>query len=190
MGGRLGIRRGSTRQGRSGMGAWRTQAALDFVTLREPPAPDCDEATFQAKVEKLLKAYGWTYTHIRMPKRDNPGHPDLVALRGTAQAAECFYAELKTATGRASLHQRHWLLMLAVAGQRVYLWRPADWQAILAVIATPQPAGCLVPPPITQAEKEVARYELIATGGTGRPSSTQKAPRITKPTAVPTQWVT
>jgi hypothetical protein len=49
--------------------------------------------------------------------------------------ARLLYVEVKTATGRLRAAQRVWLALLAaVPGVEVYVWRPANWQSIVATL--------------------------------------------------------
>jgi hypothetical protein len=60
------------------------------------------------------------------------GFPDLVLCR----PPRLVVAELKTATGKATLAQQEWLAALgACTGVEAALWRPADWSLIDATLA-------------------------------------------------------
>jgi hypothetical protein len=65
---------------------------------------------------------GW-----RTPVQGDPGTPDFVLARGGV----VLLAELKTDRGRPTPDQVAWL---GAAGGHGRLWRPADWDAILATL--------------------------------------------------------
>lgn len=122
------------------------------------PSGDLRETPFQRQVIDLAKWTGWRAAHFRAARTatgwrtaveaDGEGFVDLVLVRGP----ELIFAELKTRTGKASSAQREWLdalgrvdeavqYVLRVARDagleleleplvEVYLWRPADWDAI------------------------------------------------------------
>lgn len=118
------------------------------------------EAQWQAQVLGLAGFYGWRSYHppdnrpgkSGRPQRVTAGFPDLVLVR----APELIIAELKTDTGRLGPGQQEWLDELErvadafrrqayapdteTAGQPqpridIYLWRPADWEAVSARLA-------------------------------------------------------
>jgi hypothetical protein len=83
------------------------------------------------------KLHGWMRVHLRPARTErgwrtayegDAGLPDLVLARG----GRVLLAELKTATGCFRPGQREWL---AAAGGCGHLWRPADWDGVLAVLA-------------------------------------------------------
>jgi hypothetical protein len=119
---------------------------------------DLRESAFQGQVIDLARYTGWRVAHFRTARTergwrtavaaDGAGFVDLVLVRGP----ELLFVELKTRTGRASSEQREWLDALSRVDQavqyvlraardvgleleleplvEVYLWRPADWDAI------------------------------------------------------------
>lgn len=88
------------------------------------------EKEFQSDIVKAAKMLGWLCFHPYRSTRSEPGFPDLVLVRDRV-----IYAEVKTATGRLSMHQKAWLHALEAAGQEAYVWRPADWpDAIMAAL--------------------------------------------------------
>lgn len=101
------------------------------------------ESEFQRAV--LLAAYHnqWKAAHFsraRMPSMrwatpvaaDGAGFPDLVLIH--PGAGRLIVAELKSAGGRPTPAQVAWLEWFRAAGVPAYLWRPADWPAIVAVL--------------------------------------------------------
>jgi len=102
------------------------------------------EYDFQRRVMDCAKLHGWKRLHIRaspqrfgqswrVPYEGDSGLPDLILAR----AGMVLLAELKTATGKTTPEQQAWL---AAAGVNGRLWRPAQWNEILAELsATPRP---------------------------------------------------
>lgn len=86
------------------------------------------EEVFQGQVIDLCRTMGLLCYHTHDSRRSAKGFPDLVIVgpRGV------LFAELKSATGRATADQRVWLVALcrvaSLAGRGVFveLWRPED----------------------------------------------------------------
>jgi hypothetical protein len=57
------------------------------------------------------------------------GCPDIIAAR----RGKVLLAELKSATGKTTSQQDAWL---TAAGDHARLWRPSDWNTILAELAS------------------------------------------------------
>jgi hypothetical protein len=101
------------------------------------------ESDFQRRVIQAAHLYGWRVAHFRpamsrsgrwsTPMEGDRGFPDLVLARG----GRVLVAELKTDAGRLGPGQEDWLSAL---GEHARLWRPRDWQAVLAEI---QPQGAV-----------------------------------------------
>jgi hypothetical protein len=92
------------------------------------------EAQFQQRVIDLATLTGWHVTHFRAvftggrwrtPLTGHAGAPDLVLARG----GRVILAELKTERGRLTAEQKAWLAALGPHGR---IWRPSDWQSIVA----------------------------------------------------------
>jgi VRR-NUC domain len=106
---------------------------------RRPPAR-MTEARFTRAVIDAARLYGWHCAHFR-PARTRRGwkvamighigYPDLTLCH---PCLGLLFVELKTQTGRISAAQAGWIAVLRDAGQRAYVWRPGDWQIILAVL--------------------------------------------------------
>ena len=94
------------------------------------------EARFLTEVVQAATLLGWRVYHTHDSRRSDPGFPDLCMTNGRM----VLFAELKTQRGRASREQQRWLSDLqrvaSIDGSRVraYLWRPADWDDLLAVL--------------------------------------------------------
>lgn len=50
------------------------------------------------------------------------------------RADRLLFAELKSERGRLSAAQREWREALGMAGVRVRVWRPSDWDEIVEVL--------------------------------------------------------
>lgn len=86
-----------------------------------------NERSFQIAVLELAALHGWLCYHTHDSRRSQPGFPDLVLVRDSV-----VFAELKTETGRVSAAQANWQKRLEDAGAEHHLWRPSDWDAIVA----------------------------------------------------------
>jgi hypothetical protein len=73
-------------------------------------------------VKDAAHAFRWQVYHTRDSRGSDPGFPDLVLVR----QPRIIFAELKSAGGRMSAHQKLWLAALLGCPVEVYLWRPAD----------------------------------------------------------------
>ena len=96
--------------------------------------PSMTEKELQEAVIDLAHLFGWQVAHFRPAQNsrgdwrtpvaaDGAGFPDLVLVSDTA----VIFAELKSAKGRMSDEQKHWILRLREAGSMAAVWRPADW---------------------------------------------------------------
>lgn len=93
-----------------------------------PPSPRT-EKQFQDAVRKLATTGGWLYYHTMDSRHSAPGFPDLVCVRGDT----LLLAELKLLGKQPTLAQQVWLDALAQVTQvHAALWRPSDWDAIVA----------------------------------------------------------
>ncbi len=106
--------------------------------------PKETEAGFTRAVIDLARLHGWKVAHFR-PARvrrggkeiyetpvagDGKGWPDLFLVRGSW----CLAAELKVGKNKVTAEQREWLLRLGGAGVEVRIWRPEDWDEIVAFL--------------------------------------------------------
>lgn len=83
------------------------------------------EKPFQVRVVQLAKFHGFELVyHTHDSRRSAPGFPDLVLV--SSRRKRVMYRELKSSKGRVSADQQAWLGALALAGQDVGVWRPAD----------------------------------------------------------------
>jgi len=97
------------------------------------------EAEFSNQVEDLLNLSSWRWCHFRPARMQGgwrtalsgePGFPDYIATRDGA----LIFFELKSERGQVAPWQREWLEDLRACGQRVYLWRPSDWDEIVKIL--------------------------------------------------------
>ena len=105
----------------------------------EPLGLFSDEAHFQAQLVSAAKRMGWSLVyHTRFSTQSEPGFPDLVLVN--VRQGRVVFAELKRNGGYASPAQETWLAALVACGQEAYLFRFADWDAALAILAR-RPGG-------------------------------------------------
>lgn len=115
---------------------------------RRPRTPSAggvvlSEDALLARVLDTAMLYGWRVHHGR-PCRTakgwrtaitgNPGFPDLVLARDGV----VLLRELKSDTGRVEPEQATWL---AAVGPLGGVWRPRDWDVIVAELSTPRRTG-------------------------------------------------
>lgn len=89
------------------------------------------EKAWQEIVVELATLYGWLHFHVYDSRRSDPGWPDLTLVK----PPQLIFVELKTDKGRVRPAQRDWLTRLALCGQEVYVWRPADLDDVNARLA-------------------------------------------------------
>lgn len=104
------------------------------------------EDHFEVRVMRVARQFGWCGYHVRFSvaatrgihllKRDGHmdgyGFPDWVFAK---DGHPLKYRELKAQNGRVTAHQKHWHRLLAAAGADVAVWRPSDYQQIVAEFA-------------------------------------------------------
>jgi hypothetical protein len=90
------------------------------------------EKQFLAQVRGVAHLYRWETYHPYLSMHSERGWPDLTLIR----PPRLLFAELKTDKGKTTPHQDRWLELLRdVPGVETFLWRPADWDAIVEVLA-------------------------------------------------------
>ena len=88
------------------------------------------ERDFQAQVLDLSSMYGWLCYHVPDSRRcTSAGYPDLALCH---PRGEYLLVELKTDRGRLRPAQRAWIEALRSAGIECHIWRPRDFDAIVA----------------------------------------------------------
>lgn len=108
------------------------------------------EAQWQDQVTELASLHGWGWLHAervvtRRRNRDGSermvnetplrgplgrGWPDLVLVR-----ERIIFAELKASGGAVRPEQTVRLEQLAATGAETYVWRPRDWDQVVAVLS-------------------------------------------------------
>jgi len=104
--------------------------------LKDGPLP-IKESEFEAQVRQLARLCGWLCYHTWRSIHSPAGFPDLVLVRadGRPGDARLIFAELKTARGKLTAAQQQWLEALRQTAAEVYVWRPDDWDAIVACLS-------------------------------------------------------
>lgn len=108
------------------------------MTPRTLRTPTISEAEFQAAVVDLAHALGWRHNFTRRTigrgkkwttATSCVGWPDCVFFGPRGH----FYVEVKSETGKVTADQERVHALLRESGQRVYVWRPSDWDAAVRV---------------------------------------------------------
>ncbi len=86
------------------------------------------EKDFRQAILDLCRYTGWKYYFSWTSIHSPAGFPDLLLVRGS----ELIAAELKSERGRVTPAQQGWIDALSRAGIEVHVWRPADFNAIVA----------------------------------------------------------
>lgn len=121
-------------------------------------APPVSEREWQSTVLELARSLGWRSMHVRTSRGKNGhatttsvvGWPDLVLWSETQRRV--LFAELKSETGQLSDQQDAVLASLRAAGQEVAVWRPADFDAAVAVLRGAPPVVLTPTPPAPATE--------------------------------------
>jgi hypothetical protein len=85
------------------------------------------ERQFQDTVVQMAGLLGWLVFHDQDSRRNVAGFPDLVLVHPEHGV---LWLELKTMVGRVRADQRIWIDALVASGQRAYIVRPSDMDAI------------------------------------------------------------
>lgn len=89
------------------------------------------EGIFQEDVIELAELLGWRVWHVYDSRRQKvEGMPDLILVR-----ERVVWAELKGPRTRVEPIQVEVLDQLRATGAEVYLWRPKDWDEVVAVLS-------------------------------------------------------
>lgn len=98
----------------------------------KPPVDDeSAEKAFQEAVIKVAREHGWSEYHTYNSRRSKSGWFDLVLVRPPV----IIFAELKSAGGRTTAAQERWIELLRECQQRVYVWKPENWEQIRELLA-------------------------------------------------------
>lgn len=90
------------------------------------------EKDFQQQIIDLARLNGYLVYHTWNSRHSAAGFPDLVLCHPVT--GKLIFAEIKTEGNFASSSQLDWLRALASSGQRVFVWRPGDWDNIVEVL--------------------------------------------------------
>ena len=90
------------------------------------------EKEFQQQVVALARVCGWRTYYTHDSRRSPFGFPDLCLVR----PPRLIMAELKSERGKLSPQQIEWLADLSrIACVECWVWRPSDWDRIVAALA-------------------------------------------------------
>ena len=87
------------------------------------------EKEWLALVVELARTLGWLCFHPFLSIRSERGWPDLSLVR-----ERLVFIELKSDKGRTTPAQEKWINALKEAGAEAYVFRPADWDDVVAVL--------------------------------------------------------
>ena len=102
----------------------------DTVDVSEVIKP-LSEKQFQAQVVELAETLNWLVYHPYDSRRSAAGFPDLTMVRN----GRLVFAELKSEKGRVTSRQTLWQDELNFTEANAYLWRPSDWDTIVAALS-------------------------------------------------------
>ena len=92
-------------------------------------AAHLSEGEWQDQVLDLARLLGWFPYHTFDSRHSQPGFPDLVLVR-----ERVVFAELKRQRERLKPAQVAWQGLLRAAAAEVYVWRPADFDQVRAIL--------------------------------------------------------
>lgn len=99
------------------------------------------EKAFQARVLELARLHGWVAYHVPDSRRcTSAGFPDLVLAWACGPRTRLLVAELKVGENKTTPEQGEWLWIFRNEGVPTYIWRPDDWDEIVAVLSRKLPA--------------------------------------------------
>lgn len=93
-------------------------------------APALSERDFQAQVIELAETLGYRCYHTHDSRRSREGWPDLAMWK----IGRFLLAELKTERGHLQEMQLITIAQLRAAGVEAHIWRPRDWDKIVATL--------------------------------------------------------
>jgi hypothetical protein len=92
------------------------------------------EKEWMAQVVELAKVLGFRVYHPWLSIRSERGFPDLTLCK----PGRLVFIELKTDKGKVTPKQLEWLVALGEAGAEAYVFRPAQWDELVATLGGPQ----------------------------------------------------
>lgn len=104
---------------------------------------DLTEAEFQRLVIQLAQTLGYLVAHFRPGRSrrnqwstavqgDGKGYPDLTLV----DRGKVLFVELKSNTGEVTPEQEKWIDRINKNGGTGLVWRPSQWEEIVAVLNT------------------------------------------------------
>lgn len=128
------------------MSATPTTAALAVTEYAGYLRRARSEASFQRALEDFAKLMGWLVFHDRDSRKNDEGFPDVWAARDGMLVV----AELKVGRNTRTQAQLDWAEQLVLIEDhiallcgdserpvRYFVWRPEDWEEIVAVLKQP-----------------------------------------------------
>ncbi|HYW86615.1 MAG TPA: hypothetical protein VFB50_02515, partial [Chloroflexota bacterium] len=104
---------------------------LAYPLKRPALIGDEPERHFMQRVRQLARVCGWVDWHTLDSTGTRAGEPDLRLVR----PPRVIFAELKSQHGRLRLEQSAAVALLEQCpGVETFVWRPSDWQQIVAVL--------------------------------------------------------
>lgn len=91
------------------------------------------EKAFMQQVIDLAHLYHWKTYHTFDSRRSAAGFPDLTMVHPIK--GQFLLAELKTDKGKLTAEQRSWYAALCMANIECHIWRPGDFDTIVARLA-------------------------------------------------------
>lgn len=85
----------------------------------------------------LATTFGWEHYHTLHAPGSDAGWPDLVLAR----PPQLLFVEVKRRDGRLTWEQRAWGETLTACRCDWRLWRPADWDEIVATLTASDDGG-------------------------------------------------
>lgn len=94
--------------------------------------PAITEAEFLMQVRQLARVLHWRDYHTGDSRRSPHGFPDLTLV--SVRQRRIVFAELKSETGKVTPAQQEWISDLIEAGQEAYIWKPSEYEDIVAIL--------------------------------------------------------
>ena len=92
-----------------------------------PLVNEVTERQLQDTIIRMAKLLGWSVYHTYDSRRSERGYPDLTLCHADHGLV---FMELKREKGRVSKWQTFWISQLTRAGQRAYVVRPSQVDAV------------------------------------------------------------
>lgn len=113
-----------------------------------PALMPLSERVWQEQVVQLAELHGWQWAHWRAARTEHgwrtpvsgtlgEGFPDLLLIH--ERDRRLLLVELKSDTGRLSAPQQYVHACLKAAGLDVHVWRPRDWDQVVATLSHADP---------------------------------------------------